>query len=104
MTYVRVKHVFRANETFKNLGLWVIPVKIQGEKKQLSVNFLLDTGSQITILSPEIENIIGITRTGRSVRANGSTYQEGVIENLEIGSISLGEFEILIGKLKASMQ
>jgi hypothetical protein len=101
---IRVEHIFCSNETFDNLGLWVIPVKIQGEKRQITVNFLLDTGAQKTILSPDIQAIVGITETNDSTRGVGigrgsPSYRVGKAENLEIGSIALGEFEILIGNL-----
>ena len=93
------KKVAIADETFKKLSLWVIPVEIKGVNKILTYNLLLDTGAERTVLDPKVKEEVGIELKQGSKRSGGLIYQMADVD-IEIASIPLGNFEVLIGRLR----
>ncbi|MDJ0555892.1 MAG: hypothetical protein QNJ68_15900 [Microcoleaceae cyanobacterium MO_207.B10] len=52
MSIILVRKEFVGNAAFDKLKLWVIPVGIEGQKRKLTFNLLLDTGAQRTVIIP----------------------------------------------------
>ncbi len=102
MAVIVVQHRFAGDPTFNKLKLWVIPVSIQGEQRRVTFNLLLDTGAQRTVVVPVVPRIVGIQTEPKPVQGTGiggnSQYLTGVV-TLEIGSISLGDLNVLVGSL-----
>lgn len=103
MAVILVEQDFRGDPTFDKLQLWVIPVAIEGEKRKVTFNLLLDTGAQRTVLLPDVDKIVDIEKKPQSIQGSGvggaSQYSTGTVRNLEIGSIALGSKDILVGIL-----
>jgi len=102
MAVIIVQKKFIGDITLDKLKLWVIPVAIEGEQKKLTFNLLLDTGAQRTVIVPAVQKMLGIEMGLEPVQGIGvggkSPYLTGEV-NLEIGSISLGDLNVLVGPL-----
>jgi len=105
MTIIVVKKKFAGNATFDKLKLWAIPVTLKSEEREREFNLLLDTGSERTIITPKVkENLRLLEVSQQSVRGigiTGSSQYPTVTVNLEIGSISLVDINVLVGSLQA---
>jgi len=103
MAVILVKKKFVGDATFDKLKLWVIPVGIQGQKRKLNFNLLLDTGAQRTVIIPKVKEILGLQEVTeeplRGEGTTGSSKYSTAIANLEIGSINLLEVKVLVGSL-----
>lgn len=103
MAVIVVEHQFVGDLTFEKLGLWVIPVAIEGEQRKVTFNLLLDTGAQRTVLVPDVQKIVGMEEQPESILGSGvgggSQYRIGTVKNLEIVSIALGSLDVLMGIL-----
>jgi hypothetical protein len=103
MAVIVLDHTFLGNPNLEELSLWVIPITLRYGDKQRTIQTLLDTGAQRTIISYDVqgwmdlptqeESITGIGVTGRS------RYIINQLDRLEIGSIMFTDIEILVGKL-----
>ena len=95
--------IFQGDRNLKKLSLWVIPVTVQFNDIQRTVNVLLDTGSEATLFSPDLLKFLDLPRNQRSVRGSGVTgsslYSVVNLDRLEIGSILFSDAEIHIGSL-----
>jgi Aspartyl protease len=102
MAVIVVQKRFVGDINLDRLKLWVIPVAIEGEQRKVTVNLLLDTGAQRTVIVPALEKILGIAMETEPLQGIGvggkSQYLTGAVK-LEIGSISLGDLNILVGIL-----
>lgn len=103
MAVIVLRHEFEGDDNFNNLSLWIIPVTLINHQKRFNCNFLLDTGAQRTLIIPYVQEVLNISETNQFQRGIGvsgtSNYKIGEIDNLEIGSITLGSLQILIGEL-----
>jgi len=103
MAVIVVKHEFEGDKNFAKLSLWVIPITLTYCAKRLNVNFLLDTGAQQTVIVSDVQKLLNLPNTNKFQQGIGISgklnYSLGEIDNLEIGSISLGSVTVLIGTL-----
>jgi hypothetical protein len=95
--------IFQGDRNLKKLSLWVIPVTVQFNDIQRTVNVLLDTGSEATLFSPDLLEFLDLPRNQLSVRGSGVTgssfYSVVNLDRLEIGSVLFGDARIHIGSL-----
>lgn len=104
MAVIVVDHTIEGNSTFEKLGLWLIPVRITGQNRTLTLDLLFDTGAQRSLLTPDIANVLGLGLPLGEIRGVGTAgslrYRQGTMEKFEVGSILLGtDVKVLIGKL-----
>lgn len=96
------KKVEHDEATFNKLSLWAIQVTIKGVEETGFYNLLLDTGAQRTVIRPYLAEEVGIQLEEGSQSGVGiggqSTYRIGNVD-LEIASITLGSFDVLVGPL-----
>lgn len=101
MAVILVKHEFEGDAIFDQLLLWVIPVIITNGEKTLTLKLLLDTGAQKTVVVPRVQQLLNIVESNKTQQGSGvsgnANYSVAEVDNLEIGSISLGSVELLIG-------
>ena len=96
------------NPSFNELGLILLPVMIEGSSEKKIFDLLLDTGAEISLLSYDIAEIIDVPMVGVR-KVNGVGYggvgvgkvfaRRGIVRNIQIGGISLGYTEVILGEL-----
>jgi hypothetical protein len=99
--------IFRFNldsPSFNELGLIILPVMIESSSRKQVFDLLLDTGAQISFLSKFLAEIIDLETMGavyvQGVGINGTgNFNRGVVKNIQIGEISLGNTEVVFGDL-----
>lgn len=100
---LKVVYDLSVTRTFNELKLCVIPIAIEGEISKQIFDLLIDTGAEVTVLTREAAQIIGLSITG-SLKAEGaggtSRYTQGIVKNIEIGQqLSLGASRVAVGQL-----
>ena len=102
MSVILVRKEFVGDATFDKLKLWVIPVTTKFEERSHIFNLLVDTGAQRTVIDTTVSKIIGLKVDSESVEGIGVTGKERYFSakvNLEIGSISFLDQNVLVGSL-----
>lgn len=99
MSVILVRKEFVGDATFDRLKLWVIPVTTKFEERSHTFNFLVDTGSQRTVIDTVVSKIIDLKVGRESVEGVGVTGKERYFSaklNLEIGPISFLDQNVLV--------
>lgn len=103
MAVIIVDHTFLGNKTLDDLSLWVTPITLHNGEKKRTIQMLLDTGAQRTVISFDAQELLNLPTRGESLRGSGITgnsqYMVQNLDRLEIGSIVFSDIEILIGQL-----
>ena len=102
MSVILVTKEFVGDATFDKLKLWVIPVTTKFEERSHIFNFLVDTGAERTIIVTVASKIIDLKVGLEPVKGIGVTGKNRYFPatvNLEIGSISLLDQNVLVGSL-----
>lgn len=100
MSVILVRKEFVGDATFDKLKLWVIPVTIKFEERSHTFNLLVDTGAQRTLIDTVVSKIIGLEVGLKPVKGIGLTGKDRYLSakvNLEIGSISFLDQNVLVG-------
>mgnify|MGYP001791275903 CR=1 FL=1 len=91
------------NPLFNQLGLIVLPLSIQISNVIKFYEFLLDTGSSQTVLSSTVSTEMGLNidignpvKTSRLGGESTKKGYRGIVDNIQIGEISLGSSEIIV--------
>ena len=89
MAVIVVEHTFEGDHNLERLSMWVIPVTVEFNDNQRTVNVLLDTGSQMTVFHPDLLDFLDLPTSQSSVRGSGATgssrYRTARLDRLEIG-------------------
>ncbi len=100
MSVILVRKEFVGDATFDKLKLWVIPVTTKFEERSHIFNLLVDTGAQRTVINTAVSEILGLKVGSESVEGIGVTGKDRYFSaklNLEIGSISFLDQNVLVG-------
>jgi len=68
----------------------LVPVQVNGH----AATFLLDTGVEISFLQQDRAAAFGVTQSGNNLFAGGRYYPAGAINELRVGSHSLGSVQL----------
>jgi predicted aspartyl protease len=101
MAVIVVEQRFSGNLNLEEMSLWLIPVTLICGDKCRTIDVLLDTGSEVTIISNDVLEWAGSGESRRGSGVTGSSlYTISKLDKLEIGSIPFTDIEeIWVGRL-----